>query len=86
MKLCIKYQRPGSSAFRQEDFQNFPYMGLCKTSDPRRGAIFLPKGYNLNTFGRNPPDEATYQNLKTWFQTRRFFRFSVKKSIVAPVT
>ena len=62
----------------------FPYMGLCKTSDPRCKPIFGPQGYNLNKFGRGPLDEATYQISKMWafwFQTKRFFNFSVKKSI-----
>ena len=34
-------------------------MGLCKTSDALRGAIFDPMGYNLNNFGRGLLDEAT---------------------------
>ena len=65
-------------------------MGLYETSHLRHGAIFLPQGYNLNNFGSGPLNEATYQILKTlafWFQTRRFFKFSVKKYIfLASVT
>ena len=81
MMLCIKYQRPGPSAFRQEDF--FPIWVYVKKVTPSAGP-FLTKGYNLNNFSRGPLDEATYQISKTcafWFQTRRFFKFSVKKSI-----
>ena len=68
----------------KKNFKIFPYKGLCKTNDPTCGAIFDPQGYNLNNFGRGSLDEATYQISKTWafwFQTRRFFKFSVKKSI-----
>ena len=58
-------------------------MGLCKTSDPMRMAIFDPKVI-ISATDRGPLYEATYQISKTWvfwFQTRSFFKFSVKKSI-----
>ena len=42
LKLHNKYQKPGPSCFRKEDFKFFPYMSLCKTSDPWHGAIFDP--------------------------------------------
>ena len=59
MMLHTQYQRPGPSTFRQEDFFNFfPYMSICKTSDPQ--------GYHLNNLGRGPLDDATYQILKAW--------------------
>ena len=36
MKLHNKYQRPGPSSVREENFlMFFFYMSLCKTSDPR---------------------------------------------------
>ena len=43
MKLHTNYKRPRPSSFR-EDFLKFffPYMCLCKTSDPWVGAIFDP--------------------------------------------
>ena len=86
MKLCIKYQRPGPSAFRQEDFSL--YGSMLNKQPPARGH-FLPQSYNMNNFGRGPQNEATYQISKTWafwFQTRRFFKFSVKKLFLAPMT
>ena len=51
---------------------------------PGAGPFFDPRTIMWITFGRGPLDEATYQISKTWafwFQTRRFFCFSVKKSI-----
>ena len=66
-------------------------MGLCKTflvTPPVQGH-FWSQGYNLKNFGRGPLDEATYQISKTWafwFQTRRFFKFSIEKLFLAPVT
>ena len=67
--------------FSDKIFKVFPCMGLCKTSDPRRGANFEPRAI-INNFGRGPLDEAIYQISKTWafwFQIRRFFQFSVKQ-------
>ena len=66
------------------DKEIFPYMGLCKTSDPWHGAIFNPRAIKLNNFWNGPLDEATYQISKSWafwFQTRRFFKSSVKKPV-----
>ena len=46
--------------FRQEDFFHvFPYIGLCKTCDPRVGH-FWPQGYNLIKLGKIPQGDATY--------------------------
>ena len=76
MKLCIKYQRPVPLLLSDKNiFKVFPYMGLCKTSDPRFGAIFDLRAIILNNFGSGPLDEATYQISKTWtfwFQTKIF--------------
>ena len=55
MMLHTKYQGSRSYGFRQEDFvMFFPYISLCKTCDPRDGAIFGPQGHNLNKLGRGP--------------------------------
>ena len=50
MKLRIKYQRPEPSAFKQQDFYKvFPYIGLCKTSDPCHRVIFDSRAIILTT-------------------------------------
>ena len=44
MKLYTKYQKPGSSSFTKEFFlKDFPYLGLCKTSDTLDGFSFDPE-------------------------------------------
>ena len=45
MMLHTKYQGSMPCDFRQEDFLRFPYISLCKTSDPkaRGGPIFGPR-------------------------------------------
>ena len=64
MKLHTKYERSGPFNFTHEDSLSFPYMGLCKTSDPTlAGAIFDPKDFNLNNLGRGPLDKAIYQDF-----------------------
>ena len=42
--LHTKYQGSRPSGFRLEDFFMFPYISLCKTCDPRVGAIYGPRG------------------------------------------
>ena len=45
---------------------------------------FWPHGHYLNKFGRGPHVDATYQIsrlLALWFQTKRFLKFSSRKSI-----
>ena len=77
MKLHTKYQRPGPSGFRQEDFKGFCFISLCKTYGPRDRVIFCPEGYNLNNLGRSPLDEAVLKisNASAFlFQTRRFLK------------
>ena len=59
-------------------FSCFPYISLCKTSDPWGGAI-------LNILGRGPLGNATYQISRLWalrFQTRRIFHVSLYKPII----
>ena len=61
IKLHAKYQRPRPSGFRQEDFDGFPYISLCKNMwAPGRGH-FRPQGYNLNNLDRGPQDKAVCQ-------------------------
>ena len=44
MMLHTKYQGSRPCGFRQEDFVHVaPYISLCKTCDPRGGAIFGPR-------------------------------------------
>ena len=62
MKLCTKYQRPGYSVFRYDDFEGFLYISLCKTSWTRGRAIFGPRA--MNNLGRGPLGEAIYQISK----------------------
>ena len=47
-------------------------MSLYKTSDPWKGGIFLPQGYNMNNYGKGPLD-------KTKFQISKAFAFSFKQ-------
>ena len=54
---------------------------------PLDGAIFGPRG-NLNKLDRSPLGDATYQISRlqaSWFQTRRFLKFSSRKSIFKPL-
>ena len=54
----------------------FYHISLCKTYDPRVGAIFGLEGHDLHKHGRCLPRDVTYQisRLKAiWFQTRTFF-------------
>ena len=44
MKLHTKYQKPGPSDFRQEDFKGFNFISLCKTERPRDSVISGPRG------------------------------------------
>ena len=53
MMLHTKYQGSRPCGFRKEDFSCFSYISLCKTCDPREGAIF-----GLNNFGRDALDGA----------------------------
>ena len=58
-------------------FSRCPYISHCKIVDPRGG-------YNLEKLGRGPLGDATYQISRLWafcFQTRRFLKFSSRKSI-----
>ena len=43
----------------------FPYKGLCKTCDPKGGAIFGPRVIN-NNLGKGQLDKAVYQISKAW--------------------
>ena len=58
-----KYQCPGPSNFRQEDFYSIPYMSMQNKWPLGRGH-FLPQGYNLNNLGRGPQDKGTFQIKK----------------------
>ena len=51
------------SRLKVKKFLCFPYIqvSLCKTCDPKGGAIFGPMGHNLNTLDKGPLDIATYQ-------------------------
>ena len=64
MKLRTKYQRPGTSSFRQEAFKVFPYMCLCKTSDTRAGVIFFIPGLSFDNLNRGLLDTVIYQISK----------------------
>ena len=45
-------------------FHVFPYISLCKTCDPRGGAIYGPRGIICNTFGISPLGAATFQTSR----------------------
>ena len=64
MKLHTKYQRPGPSSFRKEDF----YLSIqvyVKQVTPGMGP-FLTPGYSFNNLGRSPQDKATFQIPKAY--------------------
>ena len=42
MMLHTKYQSSRPSGYGEEDFKDFPYISLYKTSDPWGGANFDP--------------------------------------------
>ena len=85
MMLHIKYQSFGLvvSDKKFSFFSYFPYTSLCKKVTAGQ-AHFWPKGHNLNTFGRGPLDDATYQIsrlLPLLFLARIFLKLSFRKSI-----
>ena len=77
-----KYQDPRHCGFRKK-FHVFPILAYVKHVAPRVGP-FLAQGHNLKKLGGGPLDNATYQIsrlLALWFQTRRFLKVLVLKSI-----
>ena len=69
-------------------FSSFPYISQCKKKLTPGQGHFCPKEHNLNKFGRDPlVGDATYEISRLyvfWFQTRRFLKFSFRKSILGP--
>ena len=64
MMLHTKYQGFKPSGFRQEDFfRVYPIKAYVKHVTSGRGH-FWPQGRNLNTLGRCPLGDATYQISK----------------------
>ena len=80
MKLHIKYQTPGPSSFRQEDFKSFFfYMGLCKIS-PHPPTLtgrsnFRSQGYTLKNLSRGLQDKAI-KGLGLLVSSKKIFKVS----------
>ena len=61
--LHTKYQGSRPCGFRQEDFQVFPYISLCKTCNSR--IVFGLRGIiRTNLEGRGPLGDATYKKIE----------------------
>ena len=77
--LHTKYQGSRPCGFRQDFF----HIASVKHVTPGLGH-FWPQGYNLNKLDRGLLGDTIYQISRVsayWFQTRRFLKFSSRKSI-----
>jgi len=55
--IPVEFSQIPISGSREEVVCSFPYIFQCKIVTPGQGQ-FLPKGHNLNNFGRGPLDDA----------------------------